>query len=106
MTNSPVTLKGAVLMDCHADGDSLDLSFDSKRRLIVHNNWMIRGPGGKEVAGVTLVGRTVTDMHTSESALRLEFGGAVLEVDLSSDAWKGPEAAVFYEDGRPVTVWT
>ncbi|MES2785277.1 MAG: hypothetical protein V4684_07410 [Pseudomonadota bacterium] len=106
MTSSLVLLEGALLLDCQVDERSLVLRFDAMRRLVVHNSWLLRDSEKKEVALTAIVGTTVTDRRTSAFALRVKFGQFVLDVDLSATAWNGPEAAVLYEDSRPVAVWT
>jgi hypothetical protein len=98
-------LKGATVQSCQIDAGSVILGFDSQR-LVVHNRWEVRGADGSKADQSVLVGTVVTDLAASDTVLRVEFGPNVLNVDFSESAWSGPEAAVFYKDGRPVVAWT
>ena len=105
MTNPLDSLIGAIVRACQLDTGSLNLSFDSVR-LVVHNKWEVRRADGGKADQSELIGAVVTNLQTSDAALRVEFGSIVLDVDLSEGAWLGPEAAVLYVDGRPVVAWT
>jgi hypothetical protein len=105
MTNHLDALKGAIVQSCQLDAGSVILGFDS-RRLVVHNRWEVRGADGGKVDESVLIGAVVTNLVASDTVLRVEFGPIVLNVDFSASAWAGPEAAVFYVDGRPVVAWT
>ena len=105
MTNHFDSLKGAIVQACQLDAGSLNLSFDSLR-LVVHNKWEVRRADGGKADESALIGAVVTNLLTSDAALRVEFGSIILDVDLSASAWSGPEAAVLYVHGRPVVAWT
>ena len=105
MSNALAYLQGAVVRSCQLDAGSLALVFDSSR-LVVHNTWEVRRSDGSKANESALIGGLVTNMRTSDAALRVEFGSVILDVDLSGGAWSGPEAAVLYVDGRPAVAWT
>ena len=105
MSNCLDVLEGAIVQSCRLDAGSMIIGFDS-HRLVVHNKWEVRGADGSKADESVLVGAVVTNLVASDTALHVEFGPIVLNVDFSASAWSGPEAAVFYIDGRPVVAWT
>lgn len=105
MTNDLDYFPGAIVRSCQLEAGSLGLVFDSLQ-LVIHNRWEVRRVDGGKANEAALVGGVVSNVQTSDAALRVEIGALVLNVDLSESAWSGPEAAVLYVNGRPAVVWT
>lgn len=106
MTKKMDQLIGALLLDFQIDGNSLNLKFDAARRLVIHNSWKIYDAEGRETNGAAVVSKAVTNIQSSGTKFCLEFDQFELIVDLSASAWTGPEAAVLYENSRPLMAWT
>lgn len=105
MSQSADLLKGARVESCERDGHSLVLTLGSLR-LIIHNKWAIRDANGSERDCFEVIGASVRDATTSDTKFVLDLGAVRVEVDLTSNAWVGPEAAVLYVEGRPAVVWS
>lgn len=105
MPQSADLLKGARVESCERDGDSLILTFSSLR-LVVHNKWAVRDANGSERDCLKVIGATVRDATTSDTKFVLDLDALRVEVDLTPNAWVGPEAAVLYVEGRPAVVWS
>jgi hypothetical protein len=98
-------LKGAKVESCHLDGDSSVLVFGNLR-LVIYNKWAIRDESGMHRDCLGLVGASVRNAMTLDAKFMLDLDAFQVEVDLTPDSWIGPEAAVFYVEGRPAVVWS
>lgn len=98
-------LKSAKVLKAKRTEEALTLEFSAERSLVVHNKWTIFKAKNSSPRDLSLLsGRVLTDIVEEPHAICFNLDGLLLQVDLSDEAWVGPEAAVLYERDIPLVV--
>lgn len=86
--------------------DYLQLLFANGASLNIYNEHAINGPDGEVRDSGDLVGAILTEVREQGTHIRLAFSnGLEISIDMSEDAYTGPEALQLTRPGLPTVVW-
>lgn len=99
-------LLGLAVEEVSWDGESLGLSFGGGWCLAIHNRFAYRIGADQSSAFQQLKGALVLRVSEDRDGILLKFAGdQVLEVDLTDDAFHGPEAMQLKGPSGEIVVW-
>jgi hypothetical protein len=106
MSNTVNRIVGLHVQSAHDNEGSLHLGFEADVALVIHNKYNLHPRMTTTDLPSSILGRKVTGVRIDADSLEISMGGIALLVDLKSEAWSGPEAAVLYEGEIPLVVWS
>lgn len=107
MQLSPLAeLIGSTVDKAEVVQDYLQLWFDKGTCLNVYNKHDIIGPDGQAHGADRLAGAFLTEVREQGTHIRLAFSNRLkLSIDMSEDAYIGPEAIQLTRPSMPKVVW-